>query len=63
MKYADLLLINKNELKRQFEKTEPNADWRVNIIKELLEIRDNQLECGLDKYEINMMLDYISIFR
>ena len=63
MKYADLLLINKNELKRQFEKTDPNADWRVNIIKELLEIRDNQLECGLDKYEINMMLDYISIFR
>ena len=33
MTYADLLLINKNELKRQIEMTDSNADWRVNIIK------------------------------
>ena len=63
MKYFDFLLTNKIELKREFIKTESDPDWRVNIIEELLNIRDNQLECDLDRNETIMFLKYISNYR
>ena len=62
-KYSDFLLINKNELKKEFRKTEPMSDWRVHIIEELLNIRDNQLEYNLNRNETIDMLRYISTFR
>ena len=62
-KYSDFLLINKNELKKEFRKTEPMSDWRVHIIEELLNIRDNQLEYNLNRNETIDLLRYISTFR
>ena len=43
------------------EMTQP--DWRINIVKELLDIRDSQLSCNLDQNEVNMMLRHLSTFR
>ena len=63
MKYYDFLLTNKHELKREFSKTDSDPDWRVNIVEELLNIRDNQIECDLDRNETIMFLKYISIYR
>ena len=63
MKYSNFLLSDKNELKREFKNTEIQADWRVKSVKELLDIRDSQLDCILDRYESNMMLKYVSTFR
>ena len=62
-KYSDFLLINQNELKKEFKKTESESDWRVHIVEELLNIRDNQIECDLDRNETISMLKYISTFR
>ena len=61
-KYSDFLLINQNELKKEFKKTEPESDWRVHIVEELLNIRDNQIECDLDRNETISMLKYIYTF-
>ena len=63
MKYYDFLLTNKNELKREISKTDSDPDWRVNIVEELLNIRDNQIECDLDRNETIMFLKYISTYR
>ena len=63
MKYNNFLVSDKDELKREFKNTEFQADWRVQSVKELLDIRDSQLECILDRNEINMMLKYVSTFR
>ena len=63
MKYSDFLMTNKFELKRKLFENEPEYDWRVNIIEELLNVRDNQLEFGLDRYELHNMLKHICIFR
>ena len=61
--FFDLPLISKYEFKRELYKTETDCDWRVNMIEELMNVRENQLECHLDRHESNMMLKYISIFR
>ena len=63
VKSSELFAMNKCELKRQFEKINFDADWRVNFMLELLEIRDNQLECGLDRNKADALLKYVSIFR
>ena len=39
------------------------SDWRVHIIEELLNIRDNQLEYNLNRNETIDLLRYISTFR
>ena len=36
---------------------------RVNMVKELLDIRDKQLHSILEQNEVNMMLKYVSTFR
>ena len=63
LRFSDFLSMNKNELKRQFVNLHLDADWRVNMIRELLDIRDNQLECGLDISETGVILKYISNLR
>ena len=63
MKYTDFLVSNKNEVKIHLKNTENNADWRVESVKELLNIKDRQLDCILDNNEVNMMLKYICTFR
>ena len=63
MRYSDFLLTNKSNLMRELSKTDSVRDWRVDFIEELLNVRDNQLECHLDRYESNVLLKYISTFR
>ena len=63
MKYTDFLVSNKNEVKIHLKNTENNADWRVESVKELLNIKDRQLDCILDNNEVTMMLKYICTFR
>ena len=43
------------------EITQP--DWRTNIVKEILDIRDSQLSCNLEQNNVNMMLKHLSTFR
>ncbi len=39
MKYADFMQLNKQSVRKELKKTEAKVDWRVKIIKELLETR------------------------
>ena len=63
IKFDDLLKLNKRALKTAFEKKNTAADWRVNMIQELLNIRENQLECELNPHDVKVFLQHISIFR
>ena len=63
IKYEELFHINKDMIKNRLRERAPQPDWRTNIVKELLNIRDSQLICGLDHNEVNMMLKYLSTFR
>ena len=63
MKYTDFLVSNKNEVKIKLKNTENNGDWRVESVKELLNIKDRQLDCILNNNEVAMMLKYICTFR
>ena len=63
IKFDDLLNLNKKALKIEFEKNNTPADWRVNMIQELLSIRENQLECELNPYDVKEFLQHISTFR
>ena len=62
-KFVDFVLMNKYELKKHFENIESEADWRVNFMRELLDIRDNQLKCDLERNATDEILEYISTFR
>ena len=63
IKYEELFHINKNMVKNRLRERATQPDWRTNIVKELLNIRDSQLSCGLDHNEVNTMLKYLSTFR
>ena len=63
IKFDYLLNLNKKSLKIEFEKNNTPADWRVNMIQEVLSIRENQLECELSPYEVKEFLQHISTFR
>ena len=63
IKYEDFLLLKKHEVKRIFQTNKTEPDWRVNMIEELLNIRENQLECDLDQNEFKEILQYVCIFR
>ena len=60
---SDLFSLNKGQIRLLFENKSGEADWRCNLIKELLSIQENQLYVDLNKTEINKMLDYVSTFR
>ena len=63
IKYIDLFALNKNEAKKIIKSSISEPDWRCNSIKELLSLRENQIQCKLDQTEVNEMLHYISTFR
>ena len=63
IKYSDLFHINKFSLKKVLQKSAPQPDWRSNIIRELMDIRDSQLISNLEKEETNAMLHHISTYR
>ena len=63
IKYTDLLHLKKQALTREFRKNNTTADWRVNMIEELLSIRENQLECELNQYDVKDILQQVSTFR
>ena len=63
IKYSDLFHLNKFSLKKALQKRAPQPDWRSNIVRELMDIRDGQVLCNLEKDESNAMLRYISTYR
>ena len=63
IKYSDLFHINKLSLKKALQKSAPQPDWRSNIVRELMDIRDGQLISNLEKEETNAMLRHISTYR
>ena len=63
IKYEELFYINKDMVNNRLRERATQPDWRTNIVKELLNIRDSQLSCDLDHNAVNMMLKYLSTFR
>ena len=63
MQYNEIFLTNKHTIKHELKKRATQPDWRCNIVKELLDLRDNQLISNLDQTEIKIMLKNISTFR
>ena len=63
IKYKDFLLLNKNSIKKEFRRFNNQPDWRSRMIEELLNIRENQMECDLNQTEVNEILHYVCTFR
>ena len=63
IKYKDFLLLNKNSIKKEFRRFNNQPDWRSRMIEELLNIRENQIECDLNQTEVNEILHYVCTFR
>ena len=63
IKYKDFLLLNKNSIKKEFRRFNNKPDWRSRMIEELLNIRENQIECDLNQTEVNEILHYVCTFR
>ena len=63
MKYIDLFSMDKSDVKKIIKCSILEPDWRCNIIKELLCLRENQNFCNLDQTEVKEMLYYISTYR
>ena len=63
IKYEELIRINKVMVKNRLKERATQPDWRANIVMELLDIRDGQLNCGLDHNEVNVMLKHLATFR
>ena len=63
IKYVDLLILKKYEIRKYFETNNTESNWRVNMIKELLNIREQQLVCDLTQNEVKELLQYLCIFR
>ena len=63
IKYGDLFDINKHIVNSRHKERASQPDWRTNIVRELLDIRDNQVDCNLEQNEVNMLLKHLSTFR
>ena len=63
IEYKDIFHIKKNVVKQKFKENTAQPDWRVNMVKELLDIRDKQLHSILEQNEVNIMLKHVSTFR
>ena len=63
IKYIDLFSLNKNDVKKIIKRSASEPDWRCSSLKELLSLRENQIQCELDQTEVNEMLLYISTYR
>ena len=60
LKYCDLFVIDKCQLKRHVQMRKNEPDWRINSIKELLYIRDRQMACLLEHSETQELLDFLT---
>ena len=48
-------------LKLSIKRSDPPPDWRNSIIYELLKCRDEELHSGLNKTEIDSILEYVCV--
>ena len=56
--FQDLFNLNKAKIKKVIKNYNDEQDWRGNIIKELLDIRENHLNSNLDPNEVKDCLHY-----
>ena len=63
IKYRDLFMLKKNAMKKKLETNNIVTNWRVHMIEELLNIRENQLVCDLGQNEVKEVLHYLCTFR
>ena len=63
IRYKDIFQINKNYVKQKLYESIAQPDWRVNMVKELQDIKDNQLHSIFEQNEVNIMLKRVSTFR
>ena len=63
IKYFELFHINKDDVRNALRERTIEPELRANIVMELLDIKDNQLSCGLDQNEVSVMLKHISTIR
>ena len=61
--YHDLLTLQKAQIKRIFKNCNDEPDWRSNLIKELLYMREQQCSSNLSLDEINEIIYYVSTYR
>ena len=54
---------SKDRLKAIFFNNMEKPDWRINILTELLDIKDNLVFCDLSNDEVNSLIDHISRSR
>ena len=53
----------KEELKAIFHNNMSKSDWRISMLKELLDINDNLLLSDLNQEEVRTLIDHISRSR
>ena len=61
--FQDLFNLNKAKIKKVIKNYNDEQDWRGNIVKELLDIRENQWNSNLDPNEVKDHLHYICTYR
>ena len=57
--YADLFNIKKSHIKKLIKNSYPPMDWRAGMTVELLHALDGQLDMGLSRQELRILLDEI----
>ena len=63
IKYGDFFTLKKNAIRKKFETNNIESNWRVHMIRELLNIRENHLVCDLGQNEVKEVLQYLCPFR
>ena len=63
IQYDDIFDLNKAQVKRIIKQMYGEPDWRSNLVKELLDIRDGQVNCILTLSEAKNLLHHISTYR
>ena len=63
IQYDDIFDLNKAQIKRIIKQMHGEPDWRSNLVKELLDIRDGQVNCILTLSEAKNLLHHISTYR
>ena len=60
LKYCDIFVMDKLQLKKHVQMRKDEPDWRVKTTKELLSIRDSQMTCILENNETQELLDFLT---
>ena len=63
IQYEDIFDLNKAQIKRIIKQVHGEPDWRSNLVRELLDIRDGQVNCILTPSEAKNLLFYLSTYR